>query len=335
MTDTKSATGARQVGLAVLVMSMGDIQTAQQSFEATLTLALEWFPTEEEVAEFKANPKEWQPQWTPRFTLPNAVSFSAMDIEANKAGKSYSMLKNGTRDNFDRQVELPHGNEYVITVRYKVVATFIQELGLHNFPFDCQDIKIVLRLTQPVQTAYFVPHFRRAKFFKLSTKYLTLSDWYVQPPKVTFRLSGETDSMFKDDFRYSVVASSIMLQRNPNYYLLRVVALLFIITSCTGMCFCLDPVEDASDRLGLLFTLLLTAVAFMFIITADLPKVAVHDLDGQIHPLVLRRHHGRRARVDPGQGTRVYLQGRVASDIWDARGIYGAAAGLGLLDATG
>ena len=71
--------------------------------------------------------------------------------------------------------------------------------------------------------------------------------------------------MFKDDFRYPVVASSITLQRNPNYYLMHVVALLFIITSCTGMCFCLDAVEDASDQLGLLFTLLLTAVAFMFI----------------------------------------------------------------------
>ena len=33
------------------------------------------------------------------------------------------------------------------------------------------------------------------------------------------------------------------------------------------MCFCLDPVEEAADRLGLLFTLLLTVVAFMFICT--------------------------------------------------------------------
>ena len=270
-------TSAREIGVAVEVLSLGDIQTAQQSFEATLILAFEWFPTDEEVAEFKENPKEWQPAWSPRFVLANAVS-NDMNVQMNKAGRAYSMLKNGTKDNFERLISLPDGHEYIITVRYNIVATFIEELNLRNFPFDCQDIKIVLRSTQPVETAIFVPHFRRAKFFKLSTKYITLSDWYLQPSKVTFRLSGVTDSMFTENFRYSVVASSIMLQRNPNYYLQRVVGLLFIITGCTALCFCLDPVEEASDRLGLLFTLLLTAVAFMFIITADLPKVSYMTL---------------------------------------------------------
>lgn len=264
---------SRRIGVAIILSSMGNIQTVQQSFDASLNLALEWFPLEKEIAEYEQDPVVWQPTWCPRFTLPNAINISTFEIEKNKGGKEYSMLTHGTKDNYERLVVLPAGRKYVIAVRYQVTATFMEEMEIANFPFDCQDFQLTLRLTQPVESAHLVPHFRREKFFKLSTKYLTISDWDIHPSTVTFRMSGETDSMFADKFRYSVVAVGVMLQRNPKYYMQRVVMLLFIITSCTGMCFCLDPVDAASDRLSILFTLLLTAVAFLFIVSADLPKV--------------------------------------------------------------
>ena len=63
----------------------------------------------------------------------------------------------------------------------------------------------------------------------------------------------------------------------PGYYLINVVLPLFLIISMAGMCFLFD-VADIEGRVGVLLSLVLTVVAFKYVIAGFLPKTSAITL---------------------------------------------------------
>jgi hypothetical protein len=72
-----------------------------------------------------------------------------------------------------------------------------------------------------------------------------------------------------DASEFSVVA---LAERNPTYYAVNVLSIVFLIVVSNIVCYGVS-VHDTADRAGITLTLLLTAVAFKFVIGAELPKV--------------------------------------------------------------
>lgn len=62
------------------------------------------------------------------------------------------------------------------------------------------------------------------------------------------------------------------LERDPRYYMSNVVVPLAVITGLVMIAFAL-PIEDLNDRMSVVLTLLLTAVAFKYVVSSYLPKV--------------------------------------------------------------
>lgn len=65
---------------------------------------------------------------------------------------------------------------------------------------------------------------------------------------------------------------SISISRCSSYFFWNIEALMFLLTLMGGATFACE--RSAADRLGLSLTLVLTAVAFKFVISADLPKIS-------------------------------------------------------------
>jgi len=65
----------------------------------------------------------------------------------------------------------------------------------------------------------------------------------------------------------------IDVDRAPEYYLSRIMSVILFVLSMAGGVFFLGP-DDLANRFNLTLTLFLTAVAFHFVVSAELPKIA-------------------------------------------------------------
>jgi hypothetical protein len=64
----------------------------------------------------------------------------------------------------------------------------------------------------------------------------------------------------------------VWAERNPSYYAVNVIGVMFLIVQSNSLVYTV-PVHDTADRSSIAFTLLLTAVAYKFVVAADLPKI--------------------------------------------------------------
>jgi len=66
---------------------------------------------------------------------------------------------------------------------------------------------------------------------------------------------------------------TVMAQRDPNYYLMNYILVMFFVVLSNVSCIAMDPADATGDRLAVSTTLLLTSVAFKFVLAESLPQV--------------------------------------------------------------
>jgi len=96
-----------------------------------------------------------------------------------------------------------------------------------------------------------------------------LAEWSVDVPSVRLGLSGPTGS---GNF-YSNIEFCIMVHRNFMYYMWKVLAIVYLLIASMFVIFVMDPVDDFADRINICLTLILAAVAFLYVVGESLPKV--------------------------------------------------------------
>jgi len=169
-------------------------------------------------------------------------------------------------------VDLPNGWKYMIAARMAIRGTFAEPFELENFPVDCHDLRVVISSTATTRKQVIVPHFRRDMFVTIDQEYTGLPEWKRHPPICDFVLSDKSKSARENQFSSMVLL--IKVSRKSASYIIRTVSLIFCITASQLFVFATEPnLDELGDRLSIGFTLVLTALVFMFVVEARLPKV--------------------------------------------------------------
>jgi hypothetical protein len=165
----------------------------------------------------------------------------------------------------------------VFGARYR--GSISNQMELHNFPLDSDSVHINVgpkNLTVDQCTLRIDPakHRTSALDEKLDRpgdriKSMTLSEWGVDVPFVRRGLSGPTGS----GNYYCNVEFVFIVHRNFMYYVWKVMLIMIFIIISSWMPFFQKP-SDFASRFGQGLTLLLAAVAFLFVVNDALPKVS-------------------------------------------------------------
>ena len=139
--------------------------------------------------------------------------------------------------------------------RYDV--TFSDHYELEKFPFDSQQLTMDLGLNNQYKNLFDLS----VHAVMFNRKALTMHEWTVDPPTLE---------------RHKVKArnTKVMLHitRKSTYYVTNIIIIMLGLVSLCFSTFAV-PVEDLADRMSIVLTLLLTAVAFKFVIADSLPKL--------------------------------------------------------------
>jgi hypothetical protein len=173
----------------------------------------------------------------------NSPFFNAIDCMALDPSNCY-------------RVYAAHGGAVMFNQGYLVTCR--EHFELENFPFDKQDLTMELRLDNPRSWDGFDLCVHSVQFYRTAVE---MSEWHLCQPIVK---RGAP----------SPKASNVNLQvvRKPHYYVRNIVCVMLMLALLSLLVFAI-PEEELADKISVCLTLLLTTVAFKFVIGDSLPRV--------------------------------------------------------------
>ena len=169
------------------------------------------------------------------------------------------------------------GDEFCLS--WRLVGRFAESWELQNFPFDCQDFTVSMMIRYPAKRGdlRMMPvdsqqsQIRQKAFPVLQNtwyhpKQSRLHVWEEKVPRVEPKPNAERVIM------RPTVNVTVSMRRIPNYYLMNVVMPMFFIV-CMGFGSLLVPHDQVWDRFSASFTVVLTAVAYKFVVAQMVPPI--------------------------------------------------------------
>lgn len=153
------------------------------------------------------------------------------------------------------------------TVEYdrEFEVTLRSEFNLHTFPFDWQTLQIEIEsFAFPASELLLEPHPE-----KMQHGHIRLPQWEVGK----LRWSTALIEHAVEHEKYHRLFVTLDITRRPGFYVWQVFVPLFILILIASTVFFL-PSEDLSDRISVITTSLLTAVALSYTVRTDIPKVS-------------------------------------------------------------
>ena len=250
--------GKTRLYCCVGVSSIRDVCPSDESFVAQVRLYLTW---EEDLAtaglaDFAQKAKDSGEKYslshdevarfeaTPELMLPDITFFNAISVNAIDDCASIRIYPG-----VSKQVLL-WNQGYHLKCR--------EHYELHEFPFDNQALTIELRQDRGPSIEYFDLSVHAVLFHRPA---LEMAEWEVCQPLVE-----------RVNPKHKVTQVKLQVMRKSQYYMNNIVVMMLGITTLSLSTFVLEP-EDVASRLGNILTLLLTSVAFKFVIGDSLPKV--------------------------------------------------------------
>ena len=177
---------------------------------------------------------------------------------------------------FASNMDGPERTDYAIKRRaHNVLA---EEFELKRFPFDVQPLHILVTLNIPTSRAVIRNNDEYPSlFFHKSFQQKSVFD-IVHQDQLHSALAFSDPSESSASYVYPRIVFTLTLRRQYGYYVTNVAAPIGVLTALTALTVgCIEPDGSrmgTADRLGLTFTLMLTAVAYKFVVASSLPQVS-------------------------------------------------------------
>jgi len=255
------------VGVQMFFSRTENLDMVHQNFFTQFDLVLEWQPTKEEVESYIEDPIGFKPAWYPIIQFKNGnIAVQAIKTIGGNQGFRVIGPKCESTDvygNALNNLRYP----YIIECMYDVQGTFSEFLELHNFPMDCQDLTVSMQLMDSMLKASFGPYLNaKAEVVQVSLKYNGLSEYDMVPPVVEFYTNQYSEA-------FSALNIRLKIRRKWDIYIWKIVIFVGCICLSSLSVFTLHPVDDLDERYALLFTLLLTNIAFLYVVGDMLPSL--------------------------------------------------------------
>ena len=199
---------------------------------------------------------DFEPEYHPRITFPNA---SEIEFSLKDGKKKFVFVEAG--DEFDTDQ---------VQYNFEIRATFNEYFELDSFPFDCQDLPIIMKLGGKgnSKNCRFLPDESRKIFAKMNLTTCVSTEFQFYPLVYEFGLTDAAAS--KRNKQFPLYINRIKIGRKYQFYIQRIALILMLLSIAELSSFSLG-VDERADRLAVDFTLLLTVIAYQITINDCLP----------------------------------------------------------------
>jgi len=286
----------RKVFVAFKVKRVSDISNLEEHFKIKFHLYFNWLPTYEEYQDYLRaieddRVSDWKPKWHPHLEYLNQIEKIKEKWEFYPEEGTFRMKKLHdfmTKCCDDPMVYDPIAFEedgqrislgtwsddraYFIRGKLEIELMLSEELELQSFPFDCQDLSVVMREETRDVRIVFVPEMRKLAFGSIDPRFSVICEWDMESARIEFGSSNPKSS--RAGSKYPTMILRFKMQRRWQVFMWNIVLMMMLIEFLTLTAFALN-IEDgeAADRMGLCMIMVLTAIAFLQIVKSRLPML--------------------------------------------------------------
>jgi len=243
------------------IKNLSEINLVNQTFRVQMHVYLTWMLSKDDQEQYEELEKskksdEFKPSL--KLEIVNAKEVS-MEYEIRNAPRQAK--KDKTKLSCRMKVE--------------IVATCNEEFELQSFPFDVQDLTLDFKPTAKDYTFVPMNWGDGSAFWSINPSPVLFEEYALQRCVVEFYRDNGKNSKAAGGKGYSHCVVRMKLERNARYYILNYFSIIGLINlgAFTSFGFYEISVDSLGDRMGLLVTLILAAVAEQLLITSGLPNL--------------------------------------------------------------
>lgn len=249
--ECPTVAGPRVAFVTLQIFCIETINILEQTFVAEIFLNVSWRDEKVGNETTKFDPKS---NWTPHIRIKN-------------------LREEKFRERWYR-IDPPHGGKGMrVNQRTRLKATFNESFEMHKFPFDLQDLQVVLMSTSPIDDivlSHRVDEFaKKASFFDLSG-FLNGGAWECNGV-IMFAPQISSAKLSASGMQYTELVGYTRMQRRHAYFVRQFMVPSFLITLTPAVTYWLP---DFGEKLSVTLTMVLTMFAFRFAISSGLPVVS-------------------------------------------------------------
>jgi hypothetical protein len=244
--------GATPVGIGLYVIEIADIDPSDNTFQVDGFLDLTW-----------CDPRE---RFDPEETGVEKEIFLEHDVELKLQRMWWPDIEfvNEIQPRQMENEELIIEPDGSIEYREKFSAKLATDFNMQRFPFDTQTLIIEIEsFAWSSKDLIFVVEDDIVGF----SDEFSIPEWEI----IGIQEHLETKQEVRDRNPYSELVVEITVERDPGFYLTKIMIPLIIITSISWAVFWMVG-DGLADRMSVSFTGVLAAVAYQFIISEALPR---------------------------------------------------------------
>ncbi len=243
--------GPTRVAVALWIVDVERVDSAAQSFTANVLVSLRWLDRRLANDAQQERTYDLSEVWSPGLMFANA-----------------GVTVRGTLP------EVVHVDPAgVVSYRQRMVGAFLQPLGLRDFPFDRQTLR--LHLISPSTRASELELVADETWTATGLKdavglapELSLPDWRVLGWRAGLASYELTPRMQAAGYELELEVT-----RASRYYVIKVLLPLLLIVLMSWSVFWLDPATSTGIQIGVSTTSMLTLIAYRFTIDTHVPRV--------------------------------------------------------------
>ncbi|XP_064646448.1 cys-loop ligand-gated ion channel-like [Lineus longissimus] len=233
-------------------LKVADINTQKEQFCADVFIQAKWRePALDNKKAVDPDTMNWDEYWKPKLVIENAT-------EIMKEKKWYL-------------IEFDATGKATILQRRRLRANFIENLELEEFPFDVQALSVTVTSHRSDTEVELLEDTDQASTIQMDS-FKDASEWHLYK-HVDISKKVTTKEYTNSKYKYSVILGSCFAVRKYGFFLWNVLLIMLFICSL-GLCTFSVSVVLPQNRLQLSFTLVLTIVAFKYVINQSLPKIS-------------------------------------------------------------
>jgi hypothetical protein len=251
------------------VKAITNVSMKEASFVVIFHQYLQWYPSDEEYQQFKSGQSDF---YTPRILPSNCAEVMSEEEELRGSTRAIHELHDGGLDVWGTTMKFSEADGNVekrpllgISRKYQIkISSYV---NLHDYPMDVQHLHMFFESMQTMAHTVLLPNFVYPEVMHLEFgAYASDADYVFHEPVVEFAAFGDAPN------NYACCTVTFKLQRIVAGVMFRVFVPCAMLTL---LCFCIFfiPYTDVGDRLGVIVTLILALVAFLYVVSENSPPI--------------------------------------------------------------
>ena len=242
-----------------------DIDASKQTFTVSYFCYYMWEPTAEDMAGFAAETSDalYNPAWRPTMALLNMVEEISEVFRAAPGSKRYHLLSAESPPSWGATCYMPAEFPYLIGYAEEKTVSCRCTMDLHAYPFDSQNLHMMYEAGSNITKMRLNPNVvgfdngdgQEDPFTLYVEGGQLVPEYQFHRPCVEFHVVDNHDQF--------IISLNVLRYWQGKFWSVVLPTLLF--TMLGLMVFAVDP-KSLTNRLSLIFTMLLTLVAFQFAI---------------------------------------------------------------------